>query len=151
LTDNDVPHFLRGFHHAGGADKLQRFLIGSGGVTKHKPQPRHRHMVGRLNIRWPAESVQQALSDQRDFRARLTRPLRDRSRSVLSADRRFLKRWPSSIFSTGHRFPDLASDDLGLRNRTVWEAHKVSPRARKDAKRHEIVETRHCVYLSIDL
>jgi hypothetical protein len=93
-------------------------LIGSGGVTKHKPQPRHRHMFGRLNIRWPAESVQQALSDQRDFRARLTRPLRDRSRSVLSADRRFLKRWPSSIFSTGHRFPDLASDDLGLRNRT---------------------------------
>ncbi|MGB7794592.1 MAG: hypothetical protein WBL39_25625, partial [Terrimicrobiaceae bacterium] len=66
-------------------------------------------MLGRLNIRRPAESVHQTLSDRRVLGARLIRPLR-------SADCRRLNGGPkSSVFSTRHRFPDLAGEDLGLR------------------------------------
>src|ERR1700751_5302024 len=73
-------------------------------------------MFGHLNIRRTPESIHQALSDHGVFSARLNRLLRDRFRRVLSADCRLLNRWPSgSVFSTGHRFPDLAGDDLGLR------------------------------------
>jgi hypothetical protein len=70
-------------------------------------------MLGRLNIRRPAESVYQTLSDCGIFGARLIRPRRDRS--ILSTDCHRLNRRPKgSVFSTGHRFPDLARDDLGL-------------------------------------
>src|SRR5271165_3844968 len=51
------------------------------------------------------------------FSARLNRPLKDRSSSGLSFGHRLLNRWPNrSVFSTGHRFSDLARDDLGLRS-----------------------------------
>ena len=69
-------------------------------------------MLGRLNIRRPAESVYQTLSDRGVLSARLIR----RDRSVLYADRRRLNRWPkSSVFSASHRIANLASDDLSLR------------------------------------
>jgi hypothetical protein len=73
-------------------------------------------MFGYLNIRRSAQSVHEVLRDRCIFSTRVKRHLRDRFLSLLFAEDRFLNRRPnSSVFSAGHRFPDLAGDDLGLR------------------------------------